>query len=312
MDGRSKIISTLSSSQFVLLLPLLLLRLLQAALFLPLVTAVAHALVAGCPPHAPLPPRRAAAARRFLSWWAAFLLRSGFYVWPVVKGKHNLTGAEEGGAPFIIVFNHVSYLDGLVLAELAAPAALAKASVAAAPCVGPWTRALQCAFVERGGGAGGTVAALAARLARPGWPPLAVAPEGTTKPARCLLRFRTGAFAAAVATGTPVVPVVLDYRGRVNPGWGVMRPAATLVHLLRMHAQLDTRATVTVLPAMAPAPGDGADTFAATVRAAMGEAAGLPLVDAGLEEWAALKKAGVSVDWTGRKLMVGGAETKEE
>jgi 1-acyl-sn-glycerol-3-phosphate acyltransferase len=251
-------------------------------------------------------------SRRFV-FFCLFVSQPPF---PPSSGRHHLPPT-----PYTIIFNHVSYLDGLLLAELAAPAALAKASVARAPCVGPWTRALQCAFVDRAAAAGGgTVAARAARLADPRWPPLAVAPEGTTKPARCLLRFRTGAFAAAVATATPVVPVLLDYapraargrggRGGVNPGWGVMQ--STLVHLLRVHAQLDTAVTVTVLPPMAPAPGEAAAAFGERVRRAMGAAGGLPLVDAGLEEWAALKAARACVDWTGGRLLVGGRAVGEK
>lgn len=288
-------------TQFVALLPLLALRLLLCAAFLPFVTAVAAALTRGCPPTAPLPPRRAAVARAFLSAWARFLLGAGFGVFPRCRGA-----AHAGAAP-IYVFNHVSYLDGLLLAAcLRAPAALAKAGVAAAPCLGPWTRALQCAYVDRADGAGGTVAALAARAADPRpWPPLAVAPEGTTKPARCVLRFRTGAFAAALAAGVPVVPVALDYAyTAVNPGWGVV--ASTLVHVLRLQAQVTTRATVTVLPPVHATPADTPASYAERVRRVLADALGAPAVDAGLEEWRALKAAGVAVDWAGRALVVGG------
>lgn len=287
-------------SQFILLLPLLAVRIALCIIFLPFVTAVAAALTAGCPADAPLPPRRAAAARAFLSFWARFLLGAGFAVFPRLEGQQNITTA-----PKIYVFNHVSYLDGLVLAAcLHAPSALAKAALSTAPCLGPWTRALQCAYVDRGQG-GGTVAALAARLSdsRP-WPPLAVAPEGTTKPARCLLRFRTGAFAAAMAAGVPVVPVAIDYDGATNPGWGVVQ--STLVHVLRLQTRLTTRARIRVLPPAAALPADTPDTYARRVRSVLAGALGVPEVESGLDDWRALKAGRVAVDWTGRRLMVGG------
>ena len=42
-----------------------------------------------------------------------------------------------------------------------------------------------------------------------------IAPEGTTKSQRCLLKFARGAF----APGRPVLPVLIDYRFRNhNPG----------------------------------------------------------------------------------------------
>ena len=53
------------------------------------------------------------------------------------------------------MFNHVSYLDGLVVAAAAnAPATLAKASLAAAPFLGRWTRAMQMTVVDRSRGGG--------------------------------------------------------------------------------------------------------------------------------------------------------------
>lgn len=292
--------------QFLLLLPLLAVRLALCLLFLPLVTAVAAALTAGCPPDAPLPPVRSRVARAFLSAWARFLLAAGFAVFPKLEGGATLATAPPNA---IYVFNHVSYLDGLLLAAcLRAPSALAKAGLAHAPCLGPWTQALQCAYVDRRGVGGGTVAALTARASDArAWPPLAVAPEGTTKPSPCLLRFRSGAFAAALAAGgVPVIPVALDYRWtRVNPGWGVMH--STLTHVLRLQARFDTRARVHVLPPVWPSPGDTPTAYAERVRGVLARALGVPTVDAGLEEWGALKAARVAVDWTGTRVLVNGA-----
>lgn len=296
-------------TQFLLLLPLLAVRLVLCLIFLPFVTIVAAALTAGCSPDAPLPPRRSVVARAFLSAWARFLLAAGFAVFPKLEGAANLATITSNA---IYVFNHVSYLDGLLLAAcLRAPSALAKSGLAHAPCLGPWTRALQCAYVDRRGVGGGTVAALTARASDArAWPPLAVAPEGTTKPSPCLLRFRSGAFAAALAAGVPVVPVALEYGWtRVNPGWGVM--ASTLTHVLRLQARFDTRARVRVLPPVWPAPGDTPTACAERARGVLARALGVPPVDAGLEEWGALKTARVAVDWTGAHVLVNGAPLRD-
>ena len=68
--------------------------------------------------------------------------------------------------------------------------------------------------------------------ADPNYPLVMVAPEATTKPARCLLKFRRGAF----ATGRPVCPVLLNYSyKRFNPGWGVVY---TPLHVYRLLAQV--------------------------------------------------------------------------
>ena len=66
-----------------------------------------------------------------------------------VKGKENIVEAERLRP--IIVFNHVSYLDGIVMASIFAPSGVAKASVASMPFFGVFTRALQFLFVLRKG-----------------------------------------------------------------------------------------------------------------------------------------------------------------
>lgn len=205
------------------------------------------------------------------------------------------------------MFNHVSYLDGLVVAAAAnAPSTLAKASLASAPFLGPWTRAMQMTYVDRvGPSGGGTVAALAAHAADDRRPPLAVAAEATTKPGRGLLRYRTGAFVG----GAPVLPIVLDYRverGCVNPGWGLVQ--SHFIHLLRLQAAGRVRVTAKVLPLFVPTEEQKRDpkAYAEAVRREMAAAAGMPLLPASVDDWAALKRAGVCVDWTGRRLLVRG------
>ncbi|MDE0059773.1 MAG: AMP-binding protein [Defluviicoccus sp.] len=111
----------------------------------------------------------------------------------------------------ILVANHCSYLDSLVLA--AAPpgetAFVAKAELAPQLFAGTLLRRLGAIFVERfddARGAGDLDAVIAA--ARAGRR-LLVYPEGTLTRRPGLLDFRLGAFAAAAAAGVPVVPVTL-------------------------------------------------------------------------------------------------------
>lgn len=154
--------------------------------------------------------------------WASFVLViSGFY-WIPVKGWQNVRDARASRA--IVVFNHESYVDPLVLGALLPPSGIAKSGVAEIPFIGLFARALQFLFVERRGSRDAPnrftlrsdpVEAIAARAADPRFPLVMVAPEATTKSRRCLLRFRRGAF----APGRPVVPVLLRYSYRhFNPG----------------------------------------------------------------------------------------------
>ena len=111
----------------------------------------------------------------------------------------------------VVVANHQSYLDGLVLgAELGRPLAfVAKGELATQRVAGTLLRRLGAVFVERFdversvADAGGFAAALAAGRT------VVVFPEGTFDRAPGLRPFRMGAFLAAAGAGVPVVPVGL-------------------------------------------------------------------------------------------------------
>ena len=51
-----------------------------------------------------------------LRFWGQFLLWLGFFMIPRVKGRENLKKAAELRS--ILVFNHVSYLDALIVGSL--------------------------------------------------------------------------------------------------------------------------------------------------------------------------------------------------
>lgn len=76
-----------------------------------------------------------------------------------MHGWENVADGELQHAP--VIFNHVSYLDALVLAAYFAPCGVAKAGVATLPLVGSITRALQFLFVARRSTTGGLFQMLA-------------------------------------------------------------------------------------------------------------------------------------------------------
>ena len=82
--------------------------------------------------------------------WTTLLVRLGLDFFTMkVTGKEHI--AEAQTVRPIIVFNHVSYLDGIILASIFAPTGIAKASVATMPFFGVCTRALQFLFILRRG-----------------------------------------------------------------------------------------------------------------------------------------------------------------
>ncbi|MBE0531628.1 MAG: AMP-binding protein [Rhodospirillales bacterium] len=126
---------------------------------------------------------------------------------PRLIGAEMLPPAE---APFVLVSNHMSYLDGCVLtAALPRPVAfVTKAELAPQFVAGTFLKRLGAVFVERFDAR--QSAADAARIAAGagGRPPLYF-PEGTLTRGPGLLPFHLGAFVAATGAGLPVVPLAL-------------------------------------------------------------------------------------------------------
>ncbi len=142
-----------------------------------------------------------------LRWRAARLFLGLTGLQPRLIGADVLPPAET---PFVVVSNHMSYLDGCVLtAALPRPVAfVAKAELAPQLVAGTFLKRLGAVFVERFDAR--QSAADAARIAAGagGRPPLYF-PEGTLTRSPGLLPFHLGAFVAAAGAGLPVVPLVL-------------------------------------------------------------------------------------------------------
>ncbi|MGW2626983.1 lysophospholipid acyltransferase family protein [Micromonospora taraxaci] len=155
-------------------------------------------------------------ARRRLGFWQRFavaLVKPVMTVWTrrTWSGQEHLSG--DGGV--IIVANHLSHADPLVSAHFIYdsgrwPQYLGKASVFRVPGVG-WIlhRCLQIP-VERGSvDAVRSLDALVGALDKGG--AVVIYPEGTTtrQPELWPMKAKTGAARLALATGAPVVPVVM-------------------------------------------------------------------------------------------------------
>jgi 1-acyl-sn-glycerol-3-phosphate acyltransferase len=122
--------------------------------------------------------------------------------------------------PAVIVFNHHSALDSVMLAwgpavELGRQVRfLAKQELTGLPVVGSAMRSLGAIPVQRGSREGRSGAARAARAALTAGHLVAIAPEQTRSTSFELLPFRQGAARLALETGAPLIPCV---------GWGSQR-----------------------------------------------------------------------------------------
>lgn len=113
--------------------------------------------------------------------------------------------------PCVVVANHASYLDGIVLFAALPPTFgfVIKREMDSVPLAGLLLRRVGSHFVDRGGASQGKRDARALlREARAGGA-MAFFAEGTFHPEPGLARFRPGAFVIAAKGGMPIVPVAI-------------------------------------------------------------------------------------------------------
>mmetsp|Transcript_42206 Transcript_42206/g.99043 ORF Transcript_42206/g.99043 Transcript_42206/m.99043 type:complete len:438 (-) Transcript_42206:260-1573(-) len=165
----------------------------------------------------------------FRSGFKFWLYSNG--IWPKVLCESGPYGNDFGPLPKesdkrlrmlrstpLIVSNHVSYLDTIILPlVLEAPKLVAMAEVAKWPLFGQLCKEMDMIWVDRSDPESRQAAKSAmlehASSWTPGDRPLLVWPEGTTSNGKGLKDFKSGAF----APGQPIRPVIVKYTGEWDP-----------------------------------------------------------------------------------------------
>jgi 1-acyl-sn-glycerol-3-phosphate acyltransferase len=140
-----------------------------------------------------------------IRWWSAGLLRA-------VGLSLQVSGVQPRPGATLIVANHISWLD-IAAIHAAAPHArfVSKADVLQWPLLGWLIRNAGTLFIERERKRDAVRVVHAMASALQAGDTVAVFPEGTTGPGDAPLPFHANLLQAAVATGTPVQPVVLRF-----------------------------------------------------------------------------------------------------
>lgn len=138
-----------------------------------------------------------------LNWWTRMVCRV-FGIGIRVNGK-----AQPG--PVLIVANHISWIDILVLHSAAAMGFVSKAEIARWPFIGMLARMSGTVFHERGSqdSSSNVANAMISRLKEGGR--VAVFPEGGIKPGDSVKHFHARMFKAAVEAECPVQPAMIRY-----------------------------------------------------------------------------------------------------
>ncbi|WP_211591735.1 lysophospholipid acyltransferase family protein [Microbispora sp. H10836] len=194
--------------------------------------------------------------------WSRLLLRAlgvrlvtrrGF---SFIGGSARARAVPEEDGPALLVGNHVSWLDPLVITATVACRPLAKAEVGRWPIVRTLAAGGGALFIDRDrmSALPGVVADMTAAL-RSG-ESVAAFPEGTTWCGREMGGFRPAVFQAALDAGVPVRPVALRFvegtgdRAALSTRPSYVGDDTLLASVLRIVATRDLVAAVTLFPAV--------------------------------------------------------------
>ncbi|WP_423823253.1 lysophospholipid acyltransferase family protein [Salinisphaera sp. SPP-AMP-43] len=156
-------------------------------------------------PAVPLLGRR---SKYLINWWLGRMLNA-------LHVRVDIDGNVPSG-PMLVVANHCSWLDILVLGRVFNTAFVSKAEVGRWPLVGSFARAGGTLFLDRGQGKTGETSTSIQDMLASGRSVLFF-PEGTTTPDPNPRRFHARLFAAAIDGGYNVLPVSLRYCDDTTP-----------------------------------------------------------------------------------------------
>jgi 1-acyl-sn-glycerol-3-phosphate acyltransferase len=137
----------------------------------------------------------------------------------------------------VVIANHSSYLDGLIMAAALPPAFafVVKREMIRMPLASVLLKRIGCEFVERFDRHQGAMDARRVFRRSAGGHSLVFFPEGTFRPVRAIGRFHGGAFIAAARSQCPIVATAIrGARDALPPGTMAIRRWPISVHFLEV------------------------------------------------------------------------------
>jgi lyso-ornithine lipid O-acyltransferase len=143
-------------------------------------------------------------AQRIRQGWARHLLYT--------VGLRVTSSGTPPDFPCIIMCNHRSYLDPIVLLRDVRAVPVSKAEVSKWPLLGRGAQQAGILYLKRehGGSRTAMLRAIADTVLKEGFP-IILFPEGTTAALEGTLPFKPGSFQLAARLGIPIVPVAIEY-----------------------------------------------------------------------------------------------------
>lgn len=207
-------------------------------------------------------------------------LASWFFAWGVrivmpALGLHFVCNDRQAFIQHrgLILSNHVSFFDTLVMSHILPMRYVSKAEVRKWPFVGQIAAATGTMFVDRSDKSkrADVRQQVIDGLQRSKYPPIVIFPEGKRNPEDTLLPFRYGVFEIAVETSTPYLLCAIHYEDTESMTWQSHKESVT-TSIKRIVLRDPSRVWLVPLKVVHPQPGDDPQRLAAEAREIVGEA----------------------------------------
>jgi 1-acyl-sn-glycerol-3-phosphate acyltransferase len=173
----------------------------------------------------------------------------------------------------LILSNHVSFFDTLVMSHILPMRYVSKAEVRKWPFIAQIAAATGTMFVDRSDKSkrADVRQQVIDGLQRSQYPPIVIFPEGKRNPEDTLLPFRYGVFEIAVETGAPYLLCAIHYEDTESMTWQSHKESLT-TSIKRIVLRDPSRVWLVPLKVVHPQPGDDPQQLAAEAREIVGEA----------------------------------------
>ncbi|MGB1309739.1 MAG: lysophospholipid acyltransferase family protein [Leucothrix sp.] len=128
-----------------------------------------------------------------------------------IVGLRIVVEGKPADGPVLMVANHVSWLDILLLASVANPRFLSKAEIRKWPLIGWAGQQIDTLFIQRGERSASEAASAGIAEGLQQGNRILIFPEGTTTEGKVVKRLHARLFGAAINTRSPVQPIVIHY-----------------------------------------------------------------------------------------------------
>lgn len=160
-----------------------------------------------------------------------------------------ITKGEIKPGNYLIISNHSSWLDIIILGSTFKTTFLSKIEVSRWPIIGKITTAVDMLFINRGAKNAATLAVDGISEFLENNRNVTIFPEGTSSGGKGLLKFKPRLFASCIDTSSPVQCVIIKYpykNKNIHPSVPFVRGNSLFLNILKVLFQNDIVAEITI------------------------------------------------------------------